>query len=251
MEVGIFTQVPFGGGGRYSEHFWSSIWGMKGYEGAVRPDRPFWRSGRAPGWRRLSQDCRNPRRHHGLRIDWPRPEFRHIFYGIWVAAAVSENMGKFGPVAGLSTRAKNMGKISTFDAPSSPASLETQAMRSALSGPALGGAGMVGDAISDACGSTLHRLVIVLLCRPRASSRHTAAPTTDNPPRCLRWQKSLILALRARPRCPAAANRAHNLCLVMPNQTFCSRARAQTTYIMGETNDDEYYNVLQQEQLCE
>ena len=60
-------------------------------------------------------------------------------------------MGKFGPVAGLSTRAKNMGKISTFDAPSSPASLETQAMRSALSGPALGGAGMVGDAISDAC----------------------------------------------------------------------------------------------------
>ena len=84
-------------------------------------------------------------------MDWHRPEFRHIFYGIWVAAAVSENMGKFGPVAGLSTRAKNMGKISTFDAPSSPASLETQAMRSALSGPALGGAGMVGDAISDAC----------------------------------------------------------------------------------------------------
>ena len=182
---------------------------------------------------------------------WHRPEFRHIFYGIWVAAAVSEIWGKFGPVAGLSTRAKNMGKISTFDAPSSPASLETQAMRSALSGPALGGAGMVGDAISDACGSTLHRLVIVLLCRPRAFSRHTAAPTTDNPPRCLRWQKSLILALRAHPRCPAAANRAHNLCLVMPNQTFCSRARAQTTYIMGETNDDEYYNVLQQEQLCE
>ena len=51
----------------------------------------------------------------------------------------------------------------------------------------------------------------------------------------LRWQKSLILALRARPRCPAAANRAYNLCLITPNQTFCSRARAQTTYIMGET----------------
>ena len=30
---------------------------------------------------------------------WPRPEFRHIFSGIWVAAAVSENMGKFRPVA--------------------------------------------------------------------------------------------------------------------------------------------------------
>lgn len=63
----------------------------------------------------------------------------------------------------------------------------------------------------------------------------------------LRWQKSLILALRARPRCPAAANRAYNLCLITPNQTFCSRARAQTTYIMGETNDDDYYNVLQQD----
>jgi len=43
-------------------------------------------------------------------------------------------MGKFRPVAGLSGRAKNMGKISTFDAPSSPATLETHAMRSALSG---------------------------------------------------------------------------------------------------------------------
>ena len=65
---------------------------------------------------------------------WHRPEFRHIFSGIWAAAAVSENMGKFRPVAGLSGRAKNMGRISTFDAPSSPATLETHAMRSALSG---------------------------------------------------------------------------------------------------------------------
>ena len=83
-----------------------------------------------------------------------------------MAAAVSENMGKFGPVAGLSTRAKNMGKISTFDAPSSPASLETQAMRSALSGPALGGAGMVGDAISDACLFLARRGFIHGRCAP-------------------------------------------------------------------------------------
>ena len=34
---------------------------------------------------------------------------------------MSENMGKFRPVAGLSGRAKNMGKHSTFHAPSSPA----------------------------------------------------------------------------------------------------------------------------------
>ena len=65
---------------------------------------------------------------------WHRPEFRQILFEIWVASAVSENMGKFRSVAGLSGQAKNMGKISTFDAPSSPATLETHAMRSALSG---------------------------------------------------------------------------------------------------------------------
>ena len=89
-----------------------------------------------------------------------------------MAAAVSENMGKFGPVAGLSTRAKNMGKISTFDAPSSPATLETHAMRSALSGrrwpspAAIGTPHAYSDAAEPISRSTPLMAVIPVRCLP-------------------------------------------------------------------------------------
>ena len=45
------------------------------------------------------------------RVPWHRPEFRHIFYGIWVAAAVSEIWGKFGPVAGFRPEIKIWAKF--------------------------------------------------------------------------------------------------------------------------------------------
>ena len=50
-------------------------------------------------------------RRHG---DWPRPEFRQILFEIWVASALREFFGKFGPVAGLSAREKSLRKFWTF-----------------------------------------------------------------------------------------------------------------------------------------
>ena len=45
---------------------------------------------------------------------WPRPEFRQILFEIWVASALREIFGKFGPVAGLSAREKSLRKFWTF-----------------------------------------------------------------------------------------------------------------------------------------